>query len=130
MPEGPAYYPKDQLSDRPERFFVSEIIRETLLKQFKQEIPYSCEVVVTSFKETKTAKKEFIAIRAEIYTSRKSQKYIIIGNQGSAIKRLGTEARKGIEAFLGQKVFLELFVKVKENWRDDESLLRSFGYEQ
>lgn len=130
LPEGPAYYPKDQLSDRPERFFVSEIIRETLLKQFKQEIPYSCEVVVTSFKETKTAKKEFIAIRAEIYTSRKSQKYIIIGNQGSAIKRLGTAARKGIEAFLGQKVFLELFVKVKENWRDDESLLRSFGYEQ
>ncbi len=130
LPEGPPYYPKDQISDKSERFFVSEIIRENILKQFKQEIPYSCEVEVESFKHTETEKKKFIAIRAVIYVSRKTQKSILIGKQGSAIKRLGTESRKGIEAFLQKKVFLELFVKVKENWRDDESMLRSFGYEQ
>ena len=130
LPEGPPFYPKDQISDKSERFFVSEIVRENILKQFKQEIPYSCEVEVESFKHVQTDRKKFVAIRAVIHVSRKSQKSILIGKQGSAIKRLGTESRKGIEKFLQEKVFLELFVKVKENWRDDESMLRSFGYEQ
>jgi len=130
LPEGPPFYPKDQISDKSERFFVSEIIRENILKQFKQEIPYSCEVEVESFKHVQTDRKKFVSIRAVIHVSRKSQKSILIGKQGSAIKRLGTESRKGIEKFLHEKVFLELFVKVKENWRDDESMLRSFGYEQ
>jgi len=130
LPEGPPFYPKDQISDKSERFFVSEIIRENILKQFKQEIPYSCEVEVESFKHVQTDRKKFVSIRAVIHVSRKSQKSILIGKQGSAIKRLGTESRKGIEKFLQEKVFLELFVKVKENWRDDESMLRSFGYEQ
>ncbi len=128
LPEGPAYYPKDQLSDKPERFFVSEIIREKILQQYKQEIPYSTEVVVTEFKEKQSNKGPIVHIFAEIYVSRKTQKSIIIGKQGSAIKKLGTASRKSIEQFLDQKVFLELFVKIKENWRDDEKWLKKFGY--
>lgn len=129
LPEGPEYYPKDQLTDRPERFFVSEIIREKILLQYEQEIPYSCEVAVTSFKETQTKSGEdLVRIAAEIYVVRKTQKAIIIGKGGSAIKKLGTAARKDLEEFLQQKVFLELFVKIKENWRDDENALRRFGY--
>ena len=129
LPEGPVFYPKEQLTDRPERFFVSEIIREKILQQYEQEVPYSCEVVVTSFKETKTNKGEdLVRISAEIYVARKTQKSIIIGKAGSAIKRLGTNARKDLEKFLEQKVFLELFVKVKENWRDDDRVLKHFGY--
>ena len=129
LPEGPAYYPKDQLTDRPERFFVSEIIREKILLLYEQEVPYSCEVAVISFKEDKTNKGEnLIRIAAEIYVVRKTQKAIIIGKGGSAIKKLGTEARKDIEAFLQSKVFLELRVKVKDNWRDDERMLKYFGY--
>ncbi|MEL6868105.1 MAG: GTPase Era [Bacteroidota bacterium] len=128
LPEGPVYYPKDQLTDKPERFFVSEIIREKILMLYQQEIPYSCEVVVDSFKESESRSGPLIRIHAIIFVSRKTQKAIIIGKQGAAIKKLGTAARKDIETFLEQKVFLELHVKVKENWRDDERMLRHFGY--
>ncbi len=129
MPEGPVYYPKDQLTDKPERFFISEIIREKILLLYKQEVPYSCEVVVDSFKETQTNKGEdLVRISALIYVARKTQKAIIIGKGGTAIKKLGTEARKSIETFLEKKVFLEIHVKYKENWRDDERLLKHFGY--
>ncbi len=129
LPEGPVYYPKDQLTDKPERFFVSEIIREKILMLYKQEIPYSTEVSIESFKETKTKKGEdLIRISALIFVARKTQKSIIIGKEGKAIKRLGTEARKSIEAFTEKKVFLEMHVKIKENWRDDERQLRQFGY--
>lgn len=128
LPEGPAYYPKDQLSDKSQRFFVSEIIREKILKNYKQEIPYSVEVIVTEFKEKEHKKGLITHIFAEIYVSRKTQKGIIIGKQGTAIKKLGSDARRDIEAFLGNQVFLELFVKVKENWRDDDRILKHFGY--
>lgn len=128
LPEGPAYYPKDQLSDRPERFFISEIIREKILEQYKQEIPYSTEVIVTEFKEKENRKGPIVHIFAEIYVSRKTQKSIIIGKQGAAIKKLGTESRKSIETFLEKNVFLELFVKIKDNWRNDEKWLKQFGY--
>ncbi len=130
LPEGPAYYPKDQLTDRPERFFVSEIIREHVLTLYEQEIPYSTEVTVESFKETTTVHGEpLIKIAATLYVARKSQKNILIGKEGHAIKTLGTNARKSLEAFLESKVFLELHVKVKENWRDDDRMLQSFGYQ-
>jgi GTP-binding protein Era len=129
LPEGPAFYPKDQLTDRPERFFVSEIIREKILLLYQQEIPYSCEVIVTSFKDGETKKGEpLVRIGAEIFVARKTQKSIIIGKGGSAIKKLGMEARKSIEEWLESKVFLELHVKVKDNWRDDERSLKHFGY--
>lgn len=129
LPEGPAYYPKDQLTDRPERFFVSEIVREKMLELYHQEIPYSVEVDVESFKETQTKKGEdLIRIRATIYVMRKTQKSIVIGKGGSSIKQLGTAARKSLEVFLESKVFLELHVKVRENWRDNEQLLKRFGY--
>lgn len=129
LPEGPAYYPKEQLTDRPERFFVSEIIREKILQQYTQEVPYSCEVVVESFKEgTTRSGDDIIRIAAEIYVSRKTQKSIIIGKNGAAIKKLGSEARKSLETFLNTKVFLELHVRVKDNWRDNEHFLKQFGY--
>ncbi len=128
LPEGPAYYPKDQLSDKPERFFVSEIIREKILEQYKQEIPYSTEVIVTEFKEKESAKGAIIHIFAEIYVSRKTQKSIIIGKQGAAIKQLGTSARISIEEFLDSKVYLELYVRIKDNWRNDDKWLKQFGY--
>ena len=131
LPKGPVYYPKDQFTDRSERFFISEIIREKILQQYQQEIPYSCEVVVESYKETTTkAGDPLIRISAIIFVARKTQKSIIIGKGGFAIKNLGTSARKQIERFVDSKVFLELFVKVKENWRDDDRLLKHFGYEQ
>ena len=129
LPEGPAYYPKDQLTDRAERFFTTEIIREKILEQYEQEIPYSVEVVIEEFKETTTTKGEPLArIMAVIYVMRRTQKAIIIGKQGVAIKRLGIEARKALETFLETKVHLELFVKVADNWRDDERALQRFGY--
>ena len=128
-PQGPVYYPKDQLTDRPERFFVSEIIREKILQQYKKEVPYSCEVAVESFKEDTTKSGEaIIRIEAHIYVNRKTQKPILIGKDGSAIKKLGTAARKDIERFTGKKIYLELYVKVRENWRDDERSLKKFGY--
>ncbi len=130
LPEGPVYYPKDQLTDRPERFFVSEIIREKILMLYEQEIPYSCEVIVTAFKEDQTnSGADLVRISAEIYVARNTQKSIIIGKGGSAIKKLGTLARKDLETFLEKKVFLELFVKVKDNWRNDERMLKHFGYQ-
>jgi GTP-binding protein Era len=129
LPEGPVYYPKDQLTDRPERFFVSEIIREKILELYEQEVPYSVEVVIEAFKEDTTkAGEPLIRILAHIFVNRKTQKAILIGKGGRAIKRLGTEARKSLETWLESKVFLELFVKVRENWRDDESALKRFGY--
>lgn len=130
LQEGPAYYPKDQLTDRPERFFVSEIIREKILELYHQEIPYSTEVHVESFKETKTNDdKPLVKIYAIIFVAREKQKMIVLGKGGSAIKRLGMESRKSLEKWLESKVFLELHVKVKDNWRDDERQLRHFGYE-
>ncbi len=129
LPEGPEYYPKDQLTDRSERFFVSEIIREKILELYQQEIPYSVEAIVTGFKEGETKEGSPIArIEATLFVARKSQKPIIIGKNGQAIKTLGTEARKAIEQFLEMKVHLELTVKVRENWRDDEQMLKQFGY--
>lgn len=131
LPEGPVYYPKDQLTDRSERFFVSEIIREKILLLYQQEIPYYSEVVVNSFKEGTTRRGEpLVRMDASIFVGRKTQKSIIIGKGGSAIKRLGIEARKDIETFLEKKVFLELHVKVKDNWRDDDRMLHHFGYRQ
>ncbi len=124
LPEGEAYFPKDALTDKSERFFVSEIIRERILINYKKEIPYSTEVEIESFKEAE----DIIRIRAVIHVIRLSQKGIIIGHQGSALKKTGTEARKEIEAFLGKKVYLELFVKVNKDWRDKPNVLRNFGY--
>ena len=128
LPEGPQYYPKDQLTDRSERFFVSEIIRGKILLQYKQEIPYSAEVAVMNFKQKEKNGHPLIVIEGHIFVARKTQKSIIIGKGGSAIKKLGTEARKDIERFLGKKVYLELHVKVKENWRNDDKMLKYFGY--
>lgn len=125
LPESPPYFPKDELTDRPLRFFVSEIIREKIFLQFQKEVPYSCEVIVNEFKEQQPV----VKIAASIFVARESQKAILLGHQGAAIKRLGTEARKDIEAFIDNKVFLELTVKVSKDWRDDERQLRRFGYE-
>ena len=123
------YRPKDQLTDRTERFFISEIIREKILLNYHQEIPYSVEVTVEMFKESKTTKGEdLVSIFATIFVERENQKFILIGSKGSAIKKLGTDARHAIETFLEKKVFLELHVKIKENWRDDDKLLKQFGY--
>lgn len=124
LPESPAYYDKESLSDRPIRFFVAEKIREQILRNYKKEIPYSCEVEVESYKE----EEKLIRIRAVIYVARKSQKGILIGHQGERLKRVGTYSRKDIEKFLGKKVFLELYVKVDENWRDQDRKLDKFGY--
>lgn len=129
LPEGPAYYPKDQLTDRPERFFVSEIIREKILDQYHQEIPYSTEVIIESFKDIDTKSGPMIRIEGTIFVARKTQKSIIIGKGGSSIKNLGMAARKSIETFLDSRVHLELFVKVKDNWRNDERTLKHFGYQ-
>jgi len=124
IPESPPYYPKDELTDKPERFFASEIIREKILLNYNQEIPYACEVVIESFKEDK----KIIRIRAEIMVARDSQKGILIGHKGSKLKKVGTEARKDLEDFLQKKVFLELFVKVNKDWRNKEPQLKRYGY--
>lgn len=124
LPEHPPYFPKDQLTDRTERFFVAEIIREKILEQYRQEVPYSVEVEVNAFKEETTLTR----IEAFIYVNRKTQKPIIIGKGGQSIKKLGTAARIAIEEWLQKKVFLELHVKVREKWREDENVLRQFGY--
>ncbi|MBK8969378.1 MAG: GTPase Era [Lewinellaceae bacterium] len=129
VPEGPPYYPVDQLTDRPERFFVSEIIREKIFLLYQDEVPYSCEVGIESFQESKTNAGEPLArIRAVIYVLRETQKGILLGKQGRSIKKLGTVSRLAIESFLQTKVFLELTVKVRSNWRDDERALEQFGY--
>ncbi len=124
LPEGPPYYPKDALTDRPERFFVSEIIREKVFINYQKEIPYATEVVIDSFKE----EKQLVRISAIIFVLRDSQKGIIIGRNGQALKKVGTEARKDIEDFLRKIVFLELLVKVKKDWRNSPGKLRSLGY--
>ncbi len=124
LPVSPPYYDTDAFTDKSERFFVSEIIREKLLMLFKQEIPYSCEVDVEAFKE----EKNIIRISAVIYTERPTQKSIIIGKGGESIKKVGTYARLDIEKFFDKKVFLELFVKVKEKWRNNDNELKKFGY--
>lgn len=124
LPEHPAYFPKDELTDKPERFFVAEIIREKILHLYDQEIPYSVEVVIEEFQVKKTLTK----IRAIIYVMRESQKGIILGDQGRSIKKLGTSARIDIEKFIDRKVFLELFVKVDKDWRDSDRELKRFGY--
>lgn len=129
LPESPAYYPPDQLTDRPERFFVGEIIREKIFLLYADEVPYSCEVSIESFQETQTNAGEPLArIHANIYVLRDTQKAILLGKGGAAIKKLGTTARLAIEQFLQTKVFLELTVKVRSNWRDDERALQQFGY--
>ena len=125
LPEGPKLFPDDQLTDESERFFVSELIREKLLELYQDEIPYSCEVLISDYKE-REEKKNFIG--AEIVVERDSQKAIIIGKGGTAIKKLGEVSRKSIEDFLQKEVFLELRVKVRKKWRSDENLLKSFGY--
>jgi GTP-binding protein Era len=124
LPEGTPFFPTDALTDKPERFFVSEIIREKILLNYQKEIPYSVEVVVETFKE----EEEIIRIGAIIHVARETQKGIIIGHQGKALKKVGTQARKDLETFFGKKVFLELFVKVMKNWRDNEQDLKRFGY--
>lgn len=130
LPVNPPFYPKDDLSDKPERFFVSEIIRENILTQYKQEVPYSCEVVVTRFKEEEKNGAPLLMIWADIYVDRKSQKPIIIGKGGEAIKKLGIASRLGIENFFGKHTYLDLNVKIKENWRNDDKMLKHFGYEE
>lgn len=125
LPPGEAYYSKDELTDKPIRFFVSEIIREKILLNYSKEIPYSVEVVTESYKEDEI----IIRIASTIFVSRESQKGIILGHKGSAIKKLGIAARKDIEDFAGKKVYLDLSVKVKENWRNDTHTLEKFGYE-
>lgn len=130
LPEGPAYYPKDELSNKPERFFVSEIIREKILGLYKQEVPYACEVVVSRFKEEEKNGQPLLMIYADIYVDRKTQKPIIIGKAGEAIKKLGIASRLDLEHFFGKHVFLDLNVKIKENWRNDERMLKHFGYEE
>ena len=124
LPESPAYFDKDQLTDTPARFFVSEIIREKILLYYDKEIPYSVEVRVESFKEDE----KHIHINALIYVERDSQKGIIIGHQGVALKKVSTEARKSLEKFFGKPIFLEIFVKVDKDWRSSERELDSFGY--
>ena len=126
LPEFPPYFPKDALTDKPERFFISEIIREKIFTNYRQEIPYSCEVVVNSFKD----KGDIVAIEAYIYVNRKTQKPILIGKNASRIKKVGTEARIDIEKFIGNRVFLDLQVKIKEDWRENEYLLKQFGYKE
>jgi len=124
LPESPAYFDKEQLTDKPARFFVSEIIREKILLYYDKEIPYSVEVVVESFKET--AKN--IHIRAIIYVERDSQKGIIIGHQGVALKKVGAESRKALERFFGKSIYLETYVKVDKDWRSSQKELNNFGY--
>lgn len=124
LPENPAYFDKDQLTDKPARFFVSEIIREKILLYYDKEIPYSVEVRVERFKEDE----KHIHINALIYVERDSQKGIIIGHQGVALKKVSTEARKSLEKFFGKPIFLEIFVKVDKDWRSSERELDSFGY--
>ncbi|HRP61181.1 MAG TPA: GTPase Era, partial [Vicingus sp.] len=126
LPEGEPYYEKDALTDKPEKFFVAEIIREKILLNYQKEIPYSCEVEVEEYKEFA----DIIKIRANIIVARDSQKGIIIGHQGKSLKKVGTEARKDIETFVQKKVFLELYVKVSKDWRDNDNQLKRFGYNQ
>ena len=125
IPEGPPYYPADQLSEHPERFFISEIVREAVFHQFRDEVPYATQVVVVTYQE-RPGQKDFVA--CDIVVERDSQKAILIGKGGRALKRLGQAAREEIEAFLGRGVFLQLFVKTRADWRDREGHLREYGF--
>ena len=125
LPEGPAFYPEDTLTDKPLRFFASEIIREKILTTYDKEIPYSVEIVIVSYREEPAIDR----IAATIYVTRDSQKGILIGHKGEKLKRVGTKAREDLEKFLGKKVFLQLFVKVGGDWRNDQRKLREFGYD-
>jgi len=124
LPESDPYFPKDSLTDKPLRFFVSEIIREKILQNYKKEIPYSCEVVIEEYNEDV----DMDRIRANIIVSRESQKAIIIGKGGQKLKHVGIDSRKDIQNFVGKKVFLDLYVKVDKNWRDDDRKLKKYGY--
>ena len=126
LPEGEPFYPKDTLTDRPMRFFASEIIREKIMLSYDKEIPYCCQIEIDSYKEEPAIDR----ISATIYVARNSQKGIVIGHKGEKLKRVGRAAREDLERFLGKKVFLQLFVKVSDDWRNDERQLRRFGYEQ
>ncbi len=126
MPPSPPYFGKDALTDKPARFFVTEIIREKILLNYDKEVPYSTEVIVEKFEE----KEKSIHIMAVIYVERDTQKGILIGRGGAMLKKVGTMARKDIETFFGKSVYLELYVKVEPNWRNRENKLRSFGYIQ
>lgn len=126
LPESPPFYPKDQLTDKPERFFVNEAIREKILMHYKKEIPYAVEVDTEEFFE----EEEIIRIRSIIMVERNTQKGIIIGHKGSALKRVGVEARKDLEKFFGKQIYLELYVKVNKNWRSNQYQLKRFGYNQ
>jgi GTPase len=125
LPEGPPYFEPDQISDRPERFFVGEMIREKLFLHLRQELPYAIEVAIDTFDEEET----IVRMAATIHVERQSQKGMIIGKRGSMLKRIGSEARADIEIFLGKKVFLQLYVRVSEGWKDSQQHLRGFGYE-
>lgn len=126
LPESPAYFPKDQLTDKPERFFVNEKIREKILMHYKKEIPYAVEVDTEEFFE----EEKIIRMRSVIMVERETQKGILIGHKGSALKRVGVESRKDLEQFFGKQVHLELYVKVNKNWRSNQQQLRRFGYQQ
>lgn len=125
LPEAPAFYGKDELTDKPLRFFIAEMIREKILMLYRKEVPYSVEVKVEEYKE----KEDIIRIKAFIFVSRESQKMILLGKQGNAIKKLGIESRRDIEEYAGKKVYLELSVKVIKDWRNDPDKLKKFGYE-
>ncbi len=124
LPESPAFYPKDQLTDKPERFFINETIREKILLHYKKEIPYAVEIETEEFFE----EEKIIRIRSVIMVERETQKGIIIGHKGSALKRVGVEARKDLETFFGKQIHLELYVKVNKNWRSNQNQLKRFGY--
>ncbi len=124
LPPSPPFFPKDELTDKPLRFFLSEMIREKIFLNYKKEVPYSCEVEIEEYHENTTP----IHVRALIYVARESQKGILIGHQGRMLKKTGTEARRDIEAFIGEHIFLELYVKVDKNWRDQSSKLKRYGY--
>ena len=125
IPESPPFFPKDQFTDKSERFFVNESLREQILLNYDKEIPYSVEVITEEFKETS----KIIKIRSIIFTERDSQKKILIGHKGAALKKVASNARKNLEGFFNKKIFLEVFIKVKKNWRNDNKQLKKFGYE-
>jgi len=125
LPESPPYFDKDALTDKPARFFITEIIREKILRFYQKEIPYSTEVVVEKFEDTPN----LVRINAVIYVERDTQKGIVIGHGGQALKKVATEARKDIESFLGKKVYMEMFVKVEKDWRNRDNKLKAFGYQ-
>lgn len=124
LPVHPPYFPKDELTDKPERFFAAEMIREKIFTNYKKEVPYSCEVVITSFKETD----DLIKVMSEIYVERSTQRAILLGHKGERIKKVGTEARLEMEKFFGKKIYLEQYIKVEPDWRQKKAKLTNFGY--